>query len=160
MLQKSAYRKTLGAFATGVTIITTKCEGQFYGFTANSFTSVSLDPPLVLFCIKEDATFIEALKRSKVFAINILAANQENLSNKFANSALLNEQRFEDVQINESPGSCPIINGSLAYLDCQQVNISSAGDHLIVLGEVTSFQRMSHAEPLLYYNGGYRILNQ
>lgn len=160
MLQKSEYRKTLGSFATGVTIITTQCEGQHYGFTANSFTSVSLDPPLVLFCIKKDATFVEALKISKVFAINILSAAQENISNKFANSALMNEQRFEDVRTELSELKCPIIDGAIAYLQCEQVERTNAGDHFIILGKVVSFKKMNDDEPLLYYAGGYRALRQ
>lgn len=155
---KSDYRKVLGAFTTGVTIITTQVNGAFYGFTANSFTSVSLDPAMVLFCVKNDATFIDALADSKVFGINILSSKQEGISNKFANPALLNEQRFEGLKVSQSELKCPIINGCLAYLDCEHFKISKAGDHLIVLGKVKSFDKYEGDDPLLYYAGGYRGL--
>lgn len=155
---KSDYRKVLGTFATGVTIITTELDGDYYGFTANSFTSVSLDPAMVLFCVKNDATFIDALADSKVFGINILSSEQEGLSNKFANPALLNEQRFEGLKTTQSELKCPIITGCLAYLDCEQFKVSKAGDHLIVLGKVKSFDKYKGVDPLLYYAGGYRGL--
>jgi len=160
MISKSEYRKTLGTFTTGVTIITAQHEGQLFGFTANSFTSVSLDPPLVLFCVKKDATFVEVIEESRAFGINILSYRQEGLSNKFANPALLNEQRFEGVDIHKSPLSCPIIKGSLAYLDCHQHKVTKVGDHLLVLGKVKHFDRYSDEEPLLYFGGGYRALRK
>jgi len=155
---KSDYRKVLGTFATGVTIITTELAGEYYGFTANSFTSVSLDPSLVLFCVKNDATFIDALADAKVFGVNILSIKQESISNKFANPALLNEQRFDGLKTHRSELKCPILKGSLAYLDCELFKITKAGDHLIVLGKVKNFDKYEPGDPLLYFGGGYRGL--
>ena len=158
MWNSTEYRKTLGTFATGVTIITTHHEGHDYGFTANSFTSVSLDPPLVLFCIKEGASFIEGLRVSQVFGINILSQDQEDLSNRFANPALLNEERFAGTDTTLSKLSCPKIRGSLAYLDCKVEEIIKSGDHYIAIGAVDSFSRAPEGSPLLYYSGGYKQL--
>lgn len=158
MWNNTEYRKTLGTFATGVTIITTNHDGVDYGFTANSFTSVSLDPPLVLFCIKEGASFMDGLEVSRVFGINILSQNQEGLSNRFANPALLNEERFAGTDTSLSKLNCPKIRGSLAYLDCKVDEIIKSGDHFIVIGAVDSFTRAPEGSPLLYYSGGYRQL--
>ena len=160
MIHKSEYRKTLGTFTTGVTIITTQSEGSYYGFTANSFTSVSLDPPLVLFCVNKEATFAEVVTKSKYFGINILTAEQEALSNKFANPALVNNKRFEGVDYTISDMGCPIISGCLAYLDCSQFSISEAGTHYVVMGTVEHFERYRQESPLIYYGGGYRKLSK
>ena len=159
MVQKSEYRKTLGTFTTGVTIITTVVNGEKYGFTANSFTSVSLEPPLVLFCVKKEATFVEALSKAEVFGINILSDQQEALSNRFANPALVNDERFDGIQLTDNPNGCPKIEGCIAFLDCTQYQVTEAGDHLIVMGQVESFERMNHGKPLLYFGGGYRTLS-
>ena len=160
MLKKSDYRKTLGKFATGVTIITTRNENEDLGFTANSFTSVSLDPPLVLFCIKNDASFLEGLMASKVFGINVLAEDQENLSNKFANPNLLNCERFDKVPLSYGPLKCPTIIGSMAFLECTVVKINEEGDHNIIIGEVSSFDKYGSKKPLVYYGGGYRTIQE
>jgi len=159
MWDTKEYRKTLGTFATGVTIITSRHNDEDYGFTANSFTSVSLDPPLVLFCIKEDATFINGLSQSKVFGVNILSSRQEPISNKFANPALLNDQRFIDTDSTLSNLKCPKIRGSIAYLDCKLAEMIKSGDHYIVIGSVKEFERHVESSPLLYYGGGYRSLS-
>ena len=158
MKKKTEYRKTLGQFATGVTIITTSNDGKNYGFTANSFTSVSLDPPMVLFCVKKDSFFIEALKKSNVFGINILSQNQVELSNKFANPAILNEERFKNVHVKKSALNCPIIEGSIAFLDCKKERSTKVGDHVIVLGKVIGYKRLLSEPPLVYFGGGYRNL--
>ena len=159
MSDKVAFRKTLGTFSTGVTIITTCAEGDLYGFTANSFTSVSLDPPLVLFCIQHGASFLEGLNRTGCFGINILSHHQEHLSNQFANPALLHEQRFDQVSYALSPLKCPAISGCLSYLDCKKEKVIKAGDHDIVIGRVIHFDKRAPGEPLLYFGGGYRSIN-
>ena len=158
MSEKSNYRQTLGKFATGVTIITTCADDNYFGFTANSFTSVSLDPPLVLFCIKTDANFMNALLKSNVFGVNILSRQQEHLSNKFANPNLASDERFADVTIATSPSMCPRLKESLAFLECEVVKISEEGDHNIIIGRVVSFDQYDNKEPLLYYSGAYRNL--
>jgi len=153
-----SYRKTLGQFTTGVTIITTTHEGRDYGFTANSFTSVSLDPSLVLFCIQKDATFLLGLMDTNSFCINILAKTQEDLSNKFANPSILNEQRFNGLNVSKSVLGNPIIGGSIAYLDCAAHQQIDAGDHILIIGEVKHHSILNSQEPLLYFGGGYRGL--
>ena len=161
MEEKSQYRKALGTFATGVTIITTSNGDTFYGFTANSFTSVSLDPALVLFCVKDSSNFLEQMNQSQAFGINILSSEQQDISNKFANPALLNTERFKDVVIKESPLGSPMINsGCLAYLDCAVHSTTKVGDHILVMGEVKNFEQLHDGLPLLYYGGGYRSLEK
>ena len=155
---KSDYRKTLGSFATGVTVITTSKDGSYYVFTANSFTSVSLEPPLVLFCIKDDATFVNVVKDSMVFAINILSSDQEALSNKFSNPNLINSERFENTSYSFSDLGCPVMDGSMAVLDCRVQDIKKAGDHYIVIGLVESFSKAEGMNPLLYFKGGYSTI--
>lgn len=158
MSEKSDYRKALGSFATGVTIITTTSKDQAFGFTANSFTSVSLDPALILFCVKRDSSFLEALENSKIFGVNILSHLQKNTSNKFANPDLSNEQRFNDEQLNASQLNSPIIKGCIAYLDCELEESIQTGDHQIIIGRVDNFSKLESLDPLVYFGGGYRTL--
>ena len=158
MSDKTDYRKTLGKFATGVTIITTCTKDEYYGFTANSFTSVSLDPPLVLFCIKTDANFMNALEQSRIFGVNILSSVQRELSNKFANPQLTSRERFTDVVLKKQ-GECPQIDGTIAFLECSVIKMTEEGDHHIIIGEVKTFLHESGKEPLLYYSGSYRSLS-
>ena len=158
MVPKSEYRKTLGNFVTGVTIITSAFNGDCYGFTANSFSSVSLEPPLVLFCIKKEASFVNVLEKSKVFGINILTKDQEDLSNKFANPSLINSQRFEGTQYDLSDLGCPVFSENMVFLDCKVTEMTMAGDHFIVIGSVEEYTRNEGVKPLIYFQGGYTSL--
>ena len=145
-------RQTLGAFMTGVTVVTTINEqGEPIGFTANSFTSVSLDPPLVLVCLAKSSGNRNSFAGSKSYAINILADDQQDISSTFARPV---EDRFAGVNWrNENTGS-PIIEGVAAWLDCKMHDVVDAGDHLIFIGEVTAFANTT-TSPLGYLRGNY-----
>ncbi len=149
---KHLLRKTLGQFLTGVTIVTTITQdGEPLGFTANSFTSVSLEPPLLLVCIAKNANCSDVFIQSNHFAINILAETQKQLSNTFASPI---EDRYENVDwITKATGS-PIFNDTVGWLDCNTHQVVDAGDHFILLGEVVAFDQ-SPQLPLGYFQGNY-----
>jgi len=149
---KTALRTAFSAFHTGVTIVTTM-DGDDgpRGFTANSFTSVSLDPPLLLFCIGKTSRSLETFLAAKAFAVNILSDQQRDLSARFATPV---EDRFKDVDWAEGPAGSPILHDVSGWFDCETRNIVEAGDHHIVIGEVMGFDHAPH-EALGYSRGGY-----
>ena len=147
-------RRALGQFATGVTVITTCAEdGRRIGITANSFTSLSLDPPLVLWCLSKTAPSKPAFEAARYFAVNVLCAGQHHLSRQFATAA---EDKFTDVPVLEGPGGVPMIDGVLAHFVCRNLRRVDGGDHLIVIGEIERFATVD-GEPLVFHSGGYRI---
>jgi flavin reductase (DIM6/NTAB) family NADH-FMN oxidoreductase RutF len=147
-------RRALGQFATGVTVITTCAEdGHRVGVTANSFTSLSLDPPLVLWCLSKVAPSRSAFEEASHFAVNVLAASQHYLSRQFATPA---EDKFSGVNFEEGPGGVPVIDGALAHFVCRNVRQLDGGDHLILIGEVERFSA-SDGEPLVFHSGAYRV---
>jgi flavin reductase (DIM6/NTAB) family NADH-FMN oxidoreductase RutF len=145
-------RRTLGAFVTGVTVVTTlDSVGQPRGLTANSFTSVSLDPPLVLVCVSGTASSYPAFSACESFAINILAEGQEEISNRFASTR---PDKFADIGWSEVATGAPILDQSLAWLDCRVFRKTIAGDHLILIGRVEDFS-CGTSRPLAYCQGNY-----
>jgi flavin reductase (DIM6/NTAB) family NADH-FMN oxidoreductase RutF len=159
------FRRTLGRFATGIAVVTTHLEGVDYGITVNSLTSVSLDPPLVLICIGNNTDSYELLQRSKIYCVNLLTENQEYLSVRFAKRSSEAVEPFSDLEWRRSETGCPILGGTLGYIDCKIVNTYEGGDHLIFIGEVQdlAFYEPTDEEgkplsPLLYYQSGYRRL--
>lgn len=149
---KRQLRTLLGQFATGVTVITTKTENNNkVGMTANSFTSVSLEPPLILWNIAKTATHLEDFRQCKHFAINILNEQQDKTSNHFAKSAT---DKFSNLKgINECLG-IPVLTDALATLVCKNYQWVEAGDHYIVLGEIEHCT-LNTGKPLLFHNGKY-----
>lgn len=146
------FREALGRFATGVAVVTAQTEeGEAVGVTVNSLTSVSLDPPLVLICLDRKMTAIEAFSRGQHFAINVLAENQQALSERFA---FRRHSGFEGVAFETWNGGCPVIDGCVANLECSRFEVHSGGDHLIVVGRVERI-RTSDRKPLLYFRGDY-----
>jgi flavin reductase (DIM6/NTAB) family NADH-FMN oxidoreductase RutF len=147
-----ALRDAFGAFATGVTVVTAVADdGTPIGFTANSFTSVSLDPPLLLVCVARTSRCFGAMTRAKGFAVNILADFQKDVSNTFARLA---EDRFATVEWTKGPFGSPVIAGVAAWFDCRLEKIIEAGDHVILLGRVEAFDD-SDRNGLGYVRGGY-----
>lgn len=145
-------RKILGQFLTGVTVVTTlDQDGMPVGFTANSFTSVSLDPPLILVCLSRSTGLAQIFGTVASFAVNILSKEQESISNSFASTK---EDRFSEVAWQAKSTGSPIIGGSTAWLDCEIYDRLTAGDHIILLGRVVEAQ-MSDIEPLGYFQGDY-----
>lgn len=154
--QIKSYRQTLGSFVTGVTIITTVDDaGNPKGLTANSFTSVSLSPPIVLVCVAKTATSYPAFKACAAFGVNILANEQRALSNKFASKT---QDKFDDVDWYRGHGGIPVIEGNISALQCSTLNCTDCGDHIILIGKVEAFIRSEDREPLVYVRGGYAQL--
>ena len=158
-LDSGELRRVLSAFATGVTIVTTRGPAGDHGMTANAFSSVSLDPPLVLVCIAQHSSGRAAIAGNGVFAVNVLAAEQEGLSRRFASRERpRGAATFAGVDHRgESTGS-PIIAGVAAYLDCRLQGTHRAGDHVILVGSVERLGRDESAAPLLFHGGRYREL--
>lgn len=148
----TSFRRALGNFATGVIVVTAQDEeGNKVGMTANSFTSVSLDPPLVLWCIDKRANSYAVFNKVKHFAVNILAVDQIDISNNFARSK---EDRFKDITYKEGIGRSLLIDDVSAQFECELMEQIDAGDHIILLGKVISFNDFGRV-PLLYHQGAY-----
>ena len=153
------FRSTVGAFATGVTVITTFGEQHGYGMTANAFSSVSLDPPLVLVCVIRPSEGCEQIRRNRCFAVNILHAGQEPLSRYFASRERpRGRDAFAEVSHHVGASGSPILDGAVGYLDCRLHTSHDAGDHEIFIGEVLELAVGENASPLLFHGGGYRLL--
>lgn len=149
MAREQTYREIMGSYPTGVTIITTNNESnEPVGLTVNSFTSVSLDPLMILWCIDKKSGNYETFKRAKSFSVNILAGNQQDACWVFADST--EKDRFSKVEWKKSNNGLPLIEGAFASLECKTVNGYEAGDHLIIIGEVTNLHK-NDVEPMIYY---------
>ena len=147
-----AFRRALGSFLTGVTIVaTTQEDGQPRGFTANSFTSVSLDPPLVSVCIAKTAASFPLFDAAEHFSVNVLAENQMEISNIFASKAA---RKFAAAEWRKGVTGSPIIDDVAAWFDCRRYNVVEAGDHIILIGEVLSYADTA-VNPLGYCRGAY-----
>ena len=146
------FRRALGAFPTGVTVVTTiEQNSRPRGFTANSFTSVSLSPPLVLVCIAKSALSANVFAESTHYAVSILSAGQRAVANIFASKSL---EKFEQVKWQSAASGCPVIDGAAAWFDCEVANQIEAGDHIIIIGRVIGFGS-NLAMPLGYCRANY-----
>ena len=152
---KEDFRQAMGRFATGVTIITTRLGEDLHGMTANAVTSLSLDPLLVLVCVDKTADTHDILAKAGVFAINILNKDQSEISDRFAKKEFDGAHGLEDLSHTFAVTGAPIIDGSLAYLDCRTVTEHHGGDHTIFIGEVLEAKELSDAEPLVFYRAKY-----
>jgi flavin reductase (DIM6/NTAB) family NADH-FMN oxidoreductase RutF len=145
-------RKVLGNFATGVTIITAIDGDQPVGVAANSFTSVSLEPPLVLFCVARTSTTWPRIERARRFAVNILGEHQEEMSRLFATKGA---DRFGLIEWHVGVGGSPVLHDVIAYLDCEFWAEYDGGDHIIVVGRVLDLGITGEVGPLVFYRGQY-----
>ncbi len=153
------FRRALGTFPTGVAIITTvTAAGVPVGLTCNSFSSVSLTPPLVLWSLRRESRSLQAFRESSHFAINILSKGQSVLSSRFASSKIAD--KFEGVSYTAGAGGAPIIDGCLARFHCRNFAEHEAGDHIIFIGQVERFDMTADVEPLVFYQGDYMTLAQ
>ena len=151
-VSKEHLRKVMGYFATGVTVVTMRLpSGDPWGFTVNSFASVSLTPPLILFCVDHGSESFQAMNRAPHFAVNILAEDQEELSRRFSAKR---QDRFSHVPWSEGPHGSPLIEGCLGFLECRKVASHAHGDHTVILGEVLE-ARATGGNPLLFYRSSY-----
>lgn len=150
-------RDAMGCFATGVTIITAHAaDGRPIGLTANSFTSVSLDPPLLLVCIANNAGSAETLRSIDAFAVNVLQIGQQPVSNLFAGKS---EDRFAGTRWEIGEYGAPILPSSLGIFECKRDSLHEAGDHFILVGRVEKASFEPRRDPLLYFRGKYRRLH-
>lgn len=153
------FRSTVGAFATGVTVVTTRGEEHAYGMTANAFSSVSLDPPLILVCVISPSEGADHISHNGVFAVNILADDQEPLSRYFASrDRPRGRDAFTEVDHRFGASGSPILQGVAAFMDCRLHATHEAGDHLIFIGEVLELEVSDGSTPLVFHGGGYRPL--
>lgn len=149
------FRRACGRFATGITIATVvDPEGSPHGLTVNSFSAVSLDPPLVSICLAHTVSLIDRFRQANAFGINILNENQRPLSDHFARKG---QDRFESVSWSPGETGVPLIDGALAGIECQLVQRVPAGDHDIFIGRMVA-THVTDAEPLVYFAGKYRKL--
>lgn len=148
-----ALRYALAHYTTGVAIITTRTpEGGHTGLTVNSFTSVSLDPPLVLFCLANRSSLLAAFEQAGYFAINLLAKGQQALSNRFASPS---SNSWEGVKYRTGEHGCALLTGALGSLECATRAVYPGGDHLILVGQVMRFEVAAPGDPLVFYQGAY-----
>jgi len=139
---------------TGVSVVTTRDgEGRAYGVTMNSVTSVSLEPPLLLMCLRNDSETLAALRASGIFCVNFLASGQEEISNRFAHRR---PDKFKDLPTHDGRLGAPVLEGVLAALECRVEGVYPGGDHQIVLGELVQGTRHNpETAPLVYVDGQY-----
>jgi len=151
----TAFRQAMGQFATGVTIVTTMKEDTPIGLTANSFTSVSLDPALILVCLGKSLGCLDAFCASSHFGVNVLQSEQKDTSTLFATKGT---DRFSDLDWRLSNQSIPLISDALANLECKKSADHDSGDHVIFIGQVERDTYDHRRRPLIYFGGQYREL--
>ena len=149
---KAEFRKTLGQFATGVTVITTLDKnGNDVGVTASSFNSLSMDPPMILWSLDNTAYSLPAFQHTKYFNVHVLGVGQDNLSNCFAKPGT---DKFEGIKTTKGLGGVPILPHYSALFECKTAHHYPGGDHVIIVGEVIKFHRNDNA-PLVFHGGQY-----
>lgn len=151
-IDEARFRQVLGRFATGVTVVTGVASDRPVGLAVNSFTSVSLEPPLVAFCVSRESITWPMLRTAGAFCVNILAEDQEAVSRAFAGRG---PDRFLGVGWRPAPSGAPVLSGVLGWIDCTVYAEYEAGDHLIVVGVVRELEAAHEGRPLLFYRGGY-----
>lgn len=149
-----AFRRALGQFCTGVTVITALRDDVPVGFACQSFAALSLAPPLVLFCPTKVSRSWQAISGSGRFCVNVLAENQKSVSVRFGSTE---SDKFAGIDWTRSPLGSPIIAGSLAWIDCTVASVHDGGDHVVVFGSVTALSEVPTVKPrpLLFYRGNY-----
>ena len=152
-IDEEEFRFVLSRFATGIAVVTV-CNGEDYpcAITINAFTSVSLDPPLVLFCLGKSAFNFETFAEADAFAINFLSSDQQALSDRFAREAV---DHFPDLEPGSLMTGSPILSGCLGALDCTTETRYEAGDHLIIIGRVGAVDMRADLQPLVYFGSRY-----
>jgi flavin reductase (DIM6/NTAB) family NADH-FMN oxidoreductase RutF len=157
-----AFREAMGSFPTGVTVVTvTSGDGSKHGITVNSFSSVSLDPMLVLVCLNATSRGVGLIERAGVFAVNVLSAGQQDISRWFANRCRpAGSTMFDGVPFERGVTGCPVLVDATASFDCRLRQSHHAGDHLIMLGEVVALVHRPQLEPLIFHAGSYKSLER
>jgi flavin reductase (DIM6/NTAB) family NADH-FMN oxidoreductase RutF len=152
--EQAALKESLAALPAGVVVVSTHFAGGFAGLTATSFTSVSVEPPLVLACLDSFARTRDAVAEAGEFSVSVLERSQEFLAERFAGRAPLVDPGWRDVSHGLSPGGLPILGGCVAWFECRLTELRAAGDHDICLGEVRACGRRQ-GEPLVLWNRSF-----
>lgn len=156
LVHHDEYKAAVGKYPTGVTVISTIYDKTLLGFTANSFASVSLDPPIISFCLSLKSSNLQGFKNNNHFAVSILASDQENISNHFASRT---NNKFANIDyFHGSSSNCPIINGAVSYIECEKLQMIEAGDHMIFTGKALSVKICNDKKPLVYFARGYHSI--
>ena len=153
-IDDARFRQAMGHFASGVTVVTTAAGSELYGMTVSSFSSLSLNPPLVLICIDKSVPTHDILKHAGCFVVNILEERQEHISRRFATTA---NDKFKGVAWHTGKLGLPVLDNTLAAIECSLRDTLDGGDHTIFIGEVVDAE-VREGTPLLYYRRGYREL--
>ncbi|BDA79373.1 flavin reductase [Leptospira kobayashii] len=151
------FKKALSLWASGVSVICYESKAKKGGITVSSFSSVSLDPPLVLFCLDKNSPAKEAIESANAFSVNILSSEQKQISADFASSSLDKEEVLAGQNPIRLVTGAPVLNGTLASLDCSLFQILDSGDHWIMIGHVEDSNSNENA-PLLYFNRNYHTI--
>lgn len=161
-IEAEAMRHIMRLWATGVTVVTTANGERRHGLTVSSFTSVSVEPALILVCLHKGVEALDIIEESGVFAVSLLGEDQAGISNQFAGVVELPEgaDRFHEVAITTAETGAPILADAIAWMDCKVHAVHDGGTNMIVVGEVVAAVRKADAEalPLIYFNRGYRKL--
>jgi flavin reductase (DIM6/NTAB) family NADH-FMN oxidoreductase RutF len=156
MISEALFKKVMSKFTTGIAIVTTlDANQQPFGLTINAFSSLSLDPPMVLFCLAKKTRFYSYLNNQSCFTINILADNQKDLSIHFAKPFF--GDQWDEIDFEFGKNNCPQLKNTLGIIECEKGAIYNGGDHDIILGKVLDL-KLTDAQPLLYFSGRYCIL--
>lgn len=150
------FKGVMRRWPSGVTVLTSRADDAIHGMTVSAFSAVSAEPPLVLVCANRQSTTHEVIQAGGVFAVNILDASQQDISTRFA--VVPGPDRFEGVEWSEGATGAPLIDGALAQLECRVRSAHLEGTHTIYIGEVLAGTFRADGEPLLYFDGAYRVL--
>lgn len=155
MIDQADFRRAMGHFATGIAVVSTR-DGEYkpYGMTISSFASLSLDPPLVQWSVKDASYGYPIFRAAEMFAINILAADQEQVSRDFCSAV----DRFATVEWDNGLDALPLIHGCLGWIECARERVVTIGDHHIIIGRVLRARTFDGA-PLVHWRGGYNLLD-
>ena len=153
-IDDARFRQAMGYFASGVTVVTTASAGELYGMTVSSFASVSLHPPLILICIDKGVPSHDMIRDAGCFVVNILEERQEHLSRRFATTT---NDKFKGVAWHSGQLGLPVLDNTLAAIECRLHQVHDGGDHTIFVGEVVDAE-IREGAPLLYYRRGYHEL--
>jgi flavin reductase (DIM6/NTAB) family NADH-FMN oxidoreductase RutF len=159
-MDAQAFKSALGSWASGVSVVTTSANGLLYGVTVSSFSSLSLDPPLVLVCLANANRMPGMIADADGFAVSLLAKGQESASQYFSRAGRLPTPDFVEIEGEWTPSGLPVVQGALAWLTCRLHTQIPQGDHTIVIGRVTEAHTRESGEPLLYWRRSYRTLQR
>ncbi len=153
-VSSASFRAAMGRWATGVSVVTARADGEDAGLTVNALLSVALEPPTVLVSLQRDADTLPVLRKGRGFAVSFLASDQRELSRRFA-ATVPSPQKFRGVGVHRGVTGAALLDGALATLDCRLVSESPVFDHVLVVGEVVGLEEGREVGPLLFYRGGY-----